>query len=303
MIAWCVMACVAAGSGMTDGAAVDAGASQVVQDTAPSAGDAANEDSMLDRFSLDLSVAYQSDYFFRGIAQRSDAFNIQPGARVGFEAVATDDWSLSLFAGSWMAFSDERAEGARDAFIENFYEHDTYAGVSIGVGRVSLDTTYTWYNSPSSDFWDTQDITFMLGFDDAGLWDESGVFGVNPWVALAIETRNAASGPDSGVWLGLGVAPSVGLGETALGSATLAFPVTLGLSLDDYYQYSDGESDTFGYFEAGVKVSLALHEKLGAAAPTLDVGVSQLFLGGALDDINGGDASETVVTIATTWSF
>lgn len=255
------------------------------------------------RFSLDLSLVYTSDYFFRGIAQKRDSFNLQPAATLGFTLIEEESFSLSLKAGTWSSFSDDRPGGSTGSFSEYWYEHDAYVGASVSVDRITLDALYTWYFSPSADFAEYEDVTLSVSYDDAGLWDEAGRFSLNPSASIAIETRNAASGPDSGVWLGLGLKPSVGLGSWALGSTTLSFPLRLGLSLNDYYQLSDGESETFGYGEVGATLSFDLSEQYGSAAPTVDLGVSYLFLGGVLDDLNGGDSGELVFSAGLSWSF
>lgn len=265
--------------------------------------DASDHESFVSRFSLDVSIRYTSDYFFRGIVQKNDSFNLQPSVELGFELMETEDFSLSLLGGSWSNFSDDRADGASGSFSEYWYEHDAYVGLSASIDRVSLGAIYTWYESPSSDFTDYEDLMLSVSFDDSGLWDDEGDFSLNPSVAIAFETRKAAVGPDSGVWLGLGIEPTIDLGESLLGPTTLSFPVGVGLSLDDYYQRADGSSDTFGYAEVGAKLSFDLADSLGSAAPTLDVGASYLFLDGALDDLNGGDSGELVFSAGLSWSF
>jgi hypothetical protein len=276
----------------------------VPSDEPPAEGsDAAGGGSIRDRLTLDLSLTYTSDYFFRGIVQRSDAFNIQPAAQLSFQMFEEEDLTLSIIGGSWSNFSDDLAPGHSGSFTEHWYEHDAYAGLSLSASRFTLDAAYTWYFSPASDFTEVEDITLSLSYDDAGQWDDEGRFSLNPSASVAFETRNAASGPDSGVWLGLGLEPTVGLGESFLGPTTLSFPVGVGLSLDDYYQRADGTSDTFGYAEVGANLSFDMAKRFGDAAPTLDAGASYLMLGGVLDDLNDGDSDEVVVTIGLSWSF
>jgi hypothetical protein len=266
-------------------------------------GSVSEDESFASRLSLDLSLRYTSDYFFRGIAQKTDSFNLQPSIELGLELIETEDFSLALLGGSWSNFSDDRADGATGSFSEYWYEHDAYIGVSANVDRLSFGAIYTWYQSPSSDFTEYEDLTLSFSVDDSGLWDDEGRFSVNPSMSIAIETRNAAVGPDSGVWLGLGIEPTVDLGDSLLGPTTLSFPVSVGLSLDDYYQRADGSSDTFGYAEVGARLSFDLADSLGSGAPTLDVGASYLFLDGALDDLNGGESGEMVFSAGLSWSF
>lgn len=253
--------------------------------------------------SLAFSLRYESDYFFRGIAQRTDSFNLQPAASVSFKLLEQEDFSLSILGGVWNNFSDDTAPGAVGSFREHWYEADLYAGAAIALDRFTLSAVYTWYLSPSSDFTAYDDITTTLSYNDAGLWDDDERFAINPWVSLAVETRNAAAGPDSGVWLGLGLKPTINFGETPLGAFALSFPLGVGLGLDDYYQRADGSSDTFGHFEAGVSASFTLSDHLGPAAPTLDLGLRHLWLDGMTEEANSDDDSEFVFTVGLTWAF
>lgn len=255
------------------------------------------------RLSIDLSLRYASDYFFRGILQKTDSFNLQPSVELRFTLATGEDFSLSLIVGTWSSFSDDRATGASGSFSESWYEHDAYVGLSVNTDRLTLDAIYTWYASPSSDFTEYEDLTFSLSFDDSEVWDDEGRFAVNPGVSVAFETRNAALGTDSGVWLGLGIEPEIDLGASPFGPTTLSFPIGVGLSLDEYYQRADGTSETFGYAEVGAKLSFDLSGSLGTVAPALDVGVSYLFLDGALDALNGGDSGELVFSTGLSWSF
>lgn len=265
--------------------------------------EAAQAVTSLDRFDLSFSLTAASDYYFRGIVQRKDSFNLQPAVDLGFRVVEVEEVSLTLLGGVWNNFSDDTAPGSLGSFSEHWYEVDLYAGVALRHERWTLSGIYTWYLSPASDFDDIEDITFSLSFDDGGLWGDELAFALNPQVSLAVETRNAASGPDSGVWLGLGMEPTIDLGGTSLGPTTLSFPIGVGLSLHDYYQLADGSSSTFGYVEVGAKLSFDLAEALGAAAPTLELGASYLFLHGVLDDLNGRDSGEPVFYAGVGWSY
>lgn len=254
-------------------------------------------------FRLDLSVRYESDYFFRGLAQRSDAVNLEPAATLSSALVRDEPFTLTLKAGVWNAFSDDLASGSTGSFGEHWYESDLFAGITLAYERFTLDAVYTWYFSPASDFASYEDLTFTLGYSDAGLWDEQERFAINPSASVAIETRGAADGSDSGSWLGLGIKPSYAVGGTFLGPLTLSAPLGAGFSLSDYYQGADGESDTFGFFEVGLNAAFELSERLGDAAPTLDAGVRYLLLDGVTRDFNAGDEDDFIWSVGLTWSF
>ena len=55
-----------------------------------------------------------------------------------------------------------------------------------------------------------------------------------PYATFAFETAGGADGYDKGAYFELGVEPSAPLEDAPV---SLSFPVTLGLSLNDYYQY------------------------------------------------------------------
>ncbi len=255
------------------------------------------------RFSLDLKLRYESDYFFRGIVQRSDALNFQPSATLTFDLLRDQLFTVSLVGGIWNNLSDDLAPGGTGDLGEHWYELDAFTALSLGYDRWSLSGIYTWYYSPASDWDEYEDITFTLGFSDGGLWDDGARFSLNPWISLAVETDHAADGLDSGVWLGLGLTPTYDVGPTLLGPMTVATPFGVGLSLDDYYQRADGTDESFGYFEVGLVAAFDLTGKLGWAAPTLEVGAKYLRLGDVTEEYNGGDSDEIVVSVGLGWSF
>ncbi len=255
------------------------------------------------RLTIDLSLRYESGYFFRGIALRPDSFNLQPAATITFTILEEEDFSLAALGSVWNNLSDDTAPGSSGSFAEHWYEVDFVAGVALTLDRVWLTAVYNWYESPASDFVGTQDVTLTFGYDDAGLWDEGGVFALNPGLTVAVDTRGAASGPDGGVWLGVGARPTVLLGWTALGGCSLTFPTGVGLSLHDYYQSPDGESSTYGYFETGAVVKFNLAERFGPAAPAIDFGFRYLNIGGVLKDYNDGNGDELILTAGLAWQF
>jgi hypothetical protein len=77
-------------------------------------------------------------------------------------------------------------------------------------------------------------------------------------------------GPERGEYLELGVAPGFPIVDSETMPMTLTFPVKLGLSLDDYYEISESNEDTFGYATTGAKLSFPLTfipEDYGRGAP------------------------------------
>jgi hypothetical protein len=90
--------------------------------------------------------------------------------------------------------------------------------------------------------------------------DDSGALGkgaLKPYALIAFELTEdgqADLGAEKGVYLELGVAPGIS-GE----KASVAFPVKLGLSAKDYYEFASGEDSKFGYFSVGGIVTVPIN--------------------------------------------
>src|SRR5690606_10561101 len=128
----------------------------------------------------------------------------------------------------------------------------------------SLSAVYTFYTSPANYFSTVQEVALSLSYDDSALWAErSGdlEFALNPSVTLAAEVKNSAFGPDEGIYLELGLSPSLSVeaGDVPL---SLSFPITVGFSVDDYYEDGAGEDDTFGYGKVGVALGADISESV-----------------------------------------
>ena len=128
------------------------------------------------------------------------------------------------------------------------YEEDYYATLTLAFSKASFATTYTAYTSPNAMFGTTQEIAFKI----------SPTYRYGPYVLLAQELSGGAdAGPNEGTYLELGLAgPSWGL---RAGKFSVAVPVKLGLSLNDYYEHPiTGEDHAFGFFDIGVLVTIPI---------------------------------------------
>jgi hypothetical protein len=122
---------------------------------------------------------------------------------------------------------------------------------------------------------------------------------------LAVEVKGQADGgSNKGVYLQLGVEPGFTLIESENYPVSLSFPLTLGLSLSDYYQNSTGDDDTFGYFDLGVNLSEPL-SFIPADYGSWEVFVKGdfLFLGDNLEAVNDGDSFEAIGTFGIALSY
>jgi len=259
-------------------------------------------------------------YYFRGIIQEDQGFIIQPYAELGWQLNET----FSFAVGIWNSFHDNDDTGSGgENFNEDgdpvarstdaWYEADLYATIGVALpANFEFAFTYTAYTSPNSTFSTVQELMFALAYDDSALWTDLGLegFALNPYIALAIEVDNTAFGPDEGFYLELGIEPAFSPFENGpLAGLEITIPVTLGLSLDDYYEVArdedldiESDNDAFGYLSVGVtgSIPLPIPQQFGNAS--LGAGVSVLFLGDSLEDANNGDDVEVIGTIGVSIS-
>lgn len=251
--------------------------------------------------SVQLNVDFTNAYFYRGIRQQDKGLIVQPAARVSASLVDQPDFKLDGFVGAWNSFGPNA--GARSgSLVEDWYESDLYAGVTLAGGPLALTTSYTFLTSPSDAFQTVEELGFTLALDDSR-WLKA--WALKPYATLAIETgSNGSDGPDlrNGTYLELGIAPgfSFDVGTTPI---TFTLPVSVGLSLSDYYQDADGRDDGFGFAQLGVKMSIPLGEPGRLGAWALNAGVSALFLGDHAREFNRGDRTEVIGTVGLQWSF
>jgi len=255
------------------------------------------------RISLSAGADFSHAYYFRGILQTNKSFVAQPYGDVTFNLYEGENGLNSVGAtlGFWNSFHSRNTVDVSDPTA--WYEVDLYGGFTFGLFD-SLETgvTYTAYISPNNAFSTVQEISFSFSFDDSELL---GDFALSPSLLLAAEVKGQADGgSNKGVYLQLGVEPGLTLIESENYPVSLSFPLTLGLSISDYYQNSTGDDDTFGYFDLGVNVSVPL-SFIPADYGSWEVFVRGdfLFLGDNLEAVNDGDAFEAIGTIGISLAY
>lgn len=254
------------------------------------------------RFHLTLGADVTSAYFFRGIRQEDSGFILQPYADLAMDVYRSDNATLSVKAGMWSSFHGESTAAATtDNFTKRWYECDLYAGVGLVTGKWSFDLRYTALTSPSDAFGTVDEIDFSVTFDDSELL---GAWSLKPTAMLVVEVgSNATDGARNGTYLQLGVSPGFTFDEGCLKDVSLTFPVTVGLSLGNYYESGDGENDAFGFASVGAKAAVPLKLDPSWGAWTLTAGVQALFLGDAARDFNEDHGTEFIGTIGVSVSF
>jgi hypothetical protein len=193
-------------------------------------------------------VDFSNRYNFRGIRQNGGEVVIWPFADVGVPVFMGDGGlkSVTINVGTWNSFHSELPDN-------KWYEADLYGTVGFGFGTTSLGITYTSYMSPG-DYWhNVQEIAFKLSFDDTAALGKGAL---KPYALVAFELGDgqADGGTDKGTYVELGVAPGVSATK-----ASVAFPVKVGLSAKDYYEFGSGNDSKFGYFSVGGIVTVPVN--------------------------------------------
>jgi hypothetical protein len=259
------------------------------------------------RLSLSGGVDWTTDYYFRGIVQETRDYIVQPYGDLTFKL-----WdgvpafgNLAFTMGTWNSLhgGPTGADGP-NAEPKAWYETDLFLKLGWTVfENLSTSITYTAYISPNNFFSTVQEIALGLGYDDSKLL---GPFSLRPSLLLAFELEGQAdAGRDEGIYLQLGVTPGYTFNAGGTYPVTLSFPLLVGLSLDDYYEFGTGRDKTFGYVQGGVGVAVPL-----AFIPPdfgswlLKAGVNVLHLGGNVRDVNKDrDATEIIGTVGIAFSY
>ena len=222
-------------------------------------------------------VDYTTAYFFRGYNQEDIGAIIQPYATVTAAICSNDNYTLNGYVGIWNSWHEEKTL-ASGSGPSSWYESDIFGGLDLVMGKLTLGTVYTFYTYPGGAFETIQEIGFKVAYDDTDFMKDKGVdFALKPYAAVYFETGDDNGTEDS--YLELGIAPSFGVGSIQGKPVTLAIPVVLGLSIDDYYLDSDGDNELLGYASVGAFASIPLGEagKYGAWTLTGGIQYIQLF--------------------------
>lgn len=259
------------------------------------------------RLSISAGVDWTSAYFFRGIKQETEDLVLQPYGELTFRLIENAGalTSLSLTAGMWNSFHTGPSGSDNSLATEPkvWYELDGYFKLSAVLFEdLTAAVIYTAYLSPNNAFNTVQEVAVGFSYNDAKLL---GPFALNPSVLIAFEFDGQAdAGADKGVYAQLGIAPSYTFLADSAYALTLSVPVTMGLSLSDYYEFGIGSDDTFGYFSAGATLSVPL-----AFIPPefgkwlVRGGVQVLFLGDNLKAINDGDEVQVIGTLGLAFTY
>ncbi len=242
------------------------------------------------------AVDFPTVYFFRGIRQEADPkFTTFLAGDLGISLLSNGSGSVKsagINVGTWNALLTG-SSGSGGPLDNPFYESDLYAGLTLGLGgNISLTPLFTAYTSPNDAFKTVKEISFKVAQASR----------VAPYALVAFElggddSGQADAGDQQGTYLELGIGPSWPIGG---GNATVAVPVKLGLSLNNYYENpATGEDTTFGYIVGGVLFTVPF----GGGKWNVHGGVDVYGLGDATKFFNNGDAGQVIGSVGIGMTF
>lgn len=261
------------------------------------------DETAASRFHATFGVDYTNKYFGRGIVTQTKGLIVQPYADLSLDFYRAEEFTLSAEFGTWDSIHDRRGSAATtDHTVSHWFESDLYTGVGASFDDWSLDARYFWYASPSGSFGTIEEVYFSAAFDDSKYLEE---WAMNPSAVLTFETTldQADGGSRKGSYFQLGVAPSVTFDVDKVKDVEVSFPVTVGMSLSNFYEGPGGQNDFFGYASIGASagVPLALDKSWGEWK--LKGGVQALFLGSATSAMNNDRHTEVIFNLGVEASF
>jgi len=259
------------------------------------------------KVSFTTGVDFTNAYFFRGIKQEREGLIIQPYADMNFTVFDTGQSlsNITFTLGTWNSFhAGPSGTLASEKNVSTWYEADFFTGLTLNIDNWEANVTYSSYMSPNGSFGTVQEILLGLTMDDSAFL---GVVALSPHASLAIEMKGQADGGNSeGMYLEFGVEPGLDIIDNR---ASVAFPITLGLSLNNYYENGIDSSipthfnDTFGYLDLGATVSMPIPIPKEYGSWELSGGIHLLTLGEYLESLNTNDNFQAIGSFGVSISY
>jgi hypothetical protein len=245
------------------------------------------------RIAFNMGLDTSHAYFFRGIRQERDGVIAQPYFDTTVMLLDGGDGlnSIAFTVGQWNSFHSS-GRGTTTG-PHTWYESDFFTGFTLGLENWEAGVSYTAYMSPSHSFGTVQEIGISLSLDDTGVTMLPLL--LHPHLALAVEVHGQADGGASeGAYFELGIEPGLDLAE---GSLSLTVPLTLGMSLNNYYEDGGLTNDTFGYLDLGLVLGVPLNVPESFGSWELTGGAHMLLLGRYLESLNGGNQFQAIGSV------
>jgi len=205
-----------------------------------------------------------------------------------------------LIFGIWNSFHDEHT-GASDNGHgpSSWFESDLFIELEYEpTHEVELTIGYVVLTFPNDSLPTVQELEFGMHYHDSAVWKDLGLeHGLQPHVLIAIELDGQTDeGSKEGTYLELGIEPSFAL----IDPVTLTIPVTIGLSLGDFYEDHDspGHADDslFGFFDIGFELGMPLTIMPADFGQwEVNLGVHYLKLAEATESFNSNKKSDEVI--------
>ena len=252
----------------------------------------------------EFGLSFTTQYFLRGIQQENQGIIVQPWLELRYDVYeGTGDLKdVNLTFGQWNSLH-EGPTGSGGPADSMWYESDFYIGFTGEVGdRLACGVTYTSYYHPNGARSDVEELAFSAGYDDKGVI-EVFASGLQPSVVLAFELdgqMDEGTRGNTGVYAQLGIKPSFQFGQF-----TLDVPVTMGVSLNNYYEDPGSSDDEFlGFLDIGAVISTAIPDLPARMGPwQAEAAVHWMLLGDSNEDRNGGDAGELIFSCGIRTTF
>jgi uncharacterized protein (TIGR02001 family) len=231
--------------------------------------------------SVEGALTIPTSYVFRGYVNQDNRFIVQPEVTV-FYGLPFGDSILWPYIGAWGNLTDQPAPGDPEWMTEI----DAYAGFEWEFGNgLTLEGIYTYYTSPADAFDDIHELGVILKHDS---W-------LQPSAGIYYEICNKNG--EENTYIELAVKPKWTTEQ--IKPLKLEFPITLGMTPDEYYTKSNGDGYCFGYLSGGITATWAFND-----AWALEVGGDYIqMLADSTEEANDGDQYKLVGRIGVKFAY
>jgi hypothetical protein len=266
----------------------------------PSNQEAGAEDAPL--FSLDVGVDFVTAYWWQGYLYENKGLIAQPYLELGVPLRDADDGgpAVDIYFGWWSSLHSAHTDANVSAY-ESWYECDLYSGVTLSFEDFYLDFYYGFYLYPNNNEFDTvQELGGLVGWYPDTQTLIGWLLG-EPTIGVYIETRrsNVGNVGDRASYAIIDFGPSV---EWVPDKVTVSFPVSVGLSIESFYEDESGHDEVVGYASLGVDLEFPLGNRAGADT-TFHVGAVGLLLSDNVSEVNGTSDTEGYLYASLNFAF
>ena len=194
---------------------------------------------------LTAGLDMPSVYYFRGIRQEIDPkVTLWPYGDVGITFKSADKGlkTVAVNFGVWNSLHTG-SSGSEVPSKPMHYEEDFYSTLTIGFSWVAVSGKYIVYTSPNFSYPTVEEVDFQA----------TGTQKFAPYALVAYELSDKGqsdSGAKKGSYAEFGAGPN-----WALGKCTVTVPVSVGISMKDYYE-AGGKDNRFGFFDVGGMITV-----------------------------------------------